>query len=141
MSFGFNQAILMGRLGADAVISDLTNGGQVASFRLATDQSYRDRKTGERVPRTEWHTVVSFQDGVVKMLAKHATKGRLAHVCGELRTRKWRKDGETTDRYSTEIVIGPGGRVQFVEKPPSNGNGAAAEPANGSGDAGDDIPF
>ena len=72
--------------------------------------------------RTEWHRIVTFQDGLVEMLEKHAKKGRLVYVSGKLQTRKWRKDGEDSDRFSTEILLVPGGRVQFLDKP--NGNGA-----------------
>ena len=74
--------------------------------------------------------MVTFQDGLIDMLPKHAKKGRLVYVSGKMQTRKWRKDGEDSDRFSTEILLVPGGRVQFLEKPAStNGNGAA--PANG----------
>ena len=64
--------------------------------------------------RTEWHRIVTFQDGLVEMLEKHAKKGRLVYVSGKLQTRKWRKDGEDSDRFSTEILLVPGGRVQFL---------------------------
>ena len=74
--------------------------------------------------RTEWHRIVTFQDGLVEMMEKHAKKGRLVYVSGKLQTRKWRKDGEDSDRFSTEILLVPGGRVQFLDKP--NGNAAPA---------------
>ena len=74
--------------------------------------------------RTEWHRIVTFQDGLVEMMEKHAKKGRLVYVSGKLQTRKWRKDGEDSDRFSTEILLVPGGRVQFLDKP--HGNGAPA---------------
>ena len=78
--------------------------------------------------RTEWHRIVTFQDGLVEMMEKHAKKGRLVHVSGKLQTRKWRKDGEDSDRFSTEILLVPGGRVQFLDKP--HGNGAPAMTGN-----------
>ena len=85
------------------------------------------------VDKTEWHRVVTFQDGLIDMLERHAKKGRLIHVEGKLQTRRWKKDGEDSERFSTEILIVPGHRVQFYDKP--NGNGAAAAdaqaPANG----------
>ena len=68
---------------------------------------------------------MTFQDGLIDMLQKHATKGRLVYVAGKLQTRRWKKDGEDSDRFSTEILLVPGGRVQFLDKP--NGNGAAAQ--------------
>ena len=151
MAFGLNQAQIIGRLGADATISNLASGGRVANMSVATDESYIDRQSGERVDRTEWHRVVSFQSGLIDMLEKHAKKGRLIYVAGKLQTRKWRKDGEDSDRFSTEILLVPGGRVQFLDRPAgANGNGVQtsdgeATPAaeNGSVDpaGAGDIPF
>ena len=75
--FGMNRAEIIGRLGADATINNLPNGGRVANISLATDESYVDKSTGKRVERTEWHRVVTFQPGLVDMLANHGHKGRL----------------------------------------------------------------
>ena len=150
MAFGLNMAQVIGRLGADVTVNHLTSGGRVANMSVATDESYIDRQSGERKDRTEWHRVVTFQDGLVDMLEKHAKKGRLVYVSGKLQTRNWRKDGEDSDRFSTEILLVPGGRVQFLDKP-ANGNGApasdgeATEPAASgpvtSTDIDDEIPF
>ena len=107
--FGLNNAQLIGRLGADATISHLTNGGRVANVSIATDESFLDKNSGDKVDRTEWHRIVTFQDGLVEMMEKHAKKGRLVYVSGKLQTRKWRKDGEDSDRFSTEILLVPGG--------------------------------
>ena len=126
MAFGLNLAQVIGRLGDDVTIHNLASGGRVANMSVATDESYIDRNgTGERIDRTEWHRVVTFQDGLIDMLERHAKKGRLVYIAGKLQTRKWRKDGEDSDRYSTEIILVPGGRVQFLERP-ANGNGAPA---------------
>ena len=125
MAFGLNRAEVIGRLGDNVAINHLASGGRVANMSIATDESYIDRQTGERVDRTEWHRVVTFQNGLVDMLDKHAKKGRLIYVAGKLQTRRWRKDGEDSDRFSTEILLVPGGRVQFLDKP-ANGNGAPA---------------
>ena len=149
--FGLNNAQLIGRLGADVTINHLTNGGRVANMSVATDEGYINRDTGERVDRTEWHRVVTFQPGLVDMLEKHATKGRLVYVSGTLQTRRWRKDGESADRFSTEIRLAPGGRVQFLDKPNgangTDGQAAQAAPAEApeapaatQGEA-DPIPF
>ena len=132
MSFGLNRAELIGRLGADVTVNQLASGGRVANLSIATDESYIDRNGGERVDRTEWHRIVTFQDGLIDMLQKHATKGRLVYVAGKLQTRRWKKDGEDSDRFSTEILLVPGGRVQFLDKP--NGNGAAAQADAGMAD-------
>lgn len=148
MAFGLNRAEVIGRLGTDVSVNHLSNGGRVANLSIATDEGYLDKRTGERVDRTEWHRIVTFQSGLVDVLEKHATKGRLVYVSGKLQTRKWQSsDGE--DRYSTEILIVPGGRVQFLDKPKGDGapagNGRAAPaaaPAAASGDNfDDDIPF
>ena len=127
MAFGKNFAELIGRLGADASINHLPNGGRVANLNVATDESYIDRQTGERVDKTEWHRVVTFQDGLVGMLEKNAKKGRLIHVQGKIQTRKWRKPDEDFDRFATEIIVVPGHRVQFYDKP--KGNDASATEA------------
>ena len=150
MAFGLNRAEVIGRLGADATINSLASGGRVANMSIATDESYVEKQTGNRIDKTEWHRVVTFQNGLIDMLEKHAKKGRLVYVAGKLQTRKWRKDGEDSDRFSTEILLVPGGRVQFLEKP-ANGNGAPASdgdamPAgeNGGADArqgSQEIPF
>ena len=131
--FGLNRAEVIGRLGADATVNHLTNGGRVANMSIATDESYIDRNSGNKEDRTEWHRVVTFQPGLIDMLEKHARKGRLVYVSGTLQTRRWRKDGEESDRFSTEIRLAPGGRVQFLDKPNgANGNGAPAAQATGS---------
>ncbi len=143
MSFGLNRAEVIGRLGADVTVNHLTSGGRVANLSVATDESYIDRNgSGERIDKTEWHRCVTFQDGLIDMLDKHAKKGRLVYVAGKLQTRRFRKDGEDSDRFSTEILLVPGSRIQFLDKPNgANGNGA---PANGSAmspDLDDSIPF
>ena len=152
MSFGLNRAEVIGRLGADVTVNHLVSGGRVANLSIATDESYID-KTGQRVDRTEWHRALTFQPGLVDMLVKNAKKGRLVYVAGKMQTRRWRKEGEGSDRFSTEILLVPGSRVQFLDRP--NGNGAAVEagelangsampadtPAQTDGTEGDPIPF
>ena len=159
MSFGINRVELIGRLGADVTVNHLMSGGRVANLSIATDESFISKQTGEKVDKTEWHRLVTFQDGLIDMLERHAKKGRLVHAEGKLQTRRWKKDGEDSDRFSTEILIVPGHKVQFLDKPNgANGNGAqaAAEPAqapvNGEAmpaggaqaqptDLDDDLPF
>ena len=127
MAFGLNRCELIGRLGADVTVNHLASGGRVANLSVATDESYiRD---GQRIDRTEWHRLVTFQDGLIDMLQKHARKGRLVYVEGKLQTRRWKRDGEDSDRFSTEILIVPGSRVQFLERPNGNGVSTAAPPA------------
>ena len=150
MAFGLNKAQLIGRLGADVTVNHLTSGGRVANLSIATDESYIN-KTGEKVDKTEWHRVVTFQDGLIDMLEKHATKSRLVYIDGKLQTRRWSKPGEDSDRFSTEILLVPGGRVQFLDKPkqtvearpdPDMTGDTGAAPASASPDLDDDgIPF
>ena len=134
MAFGLNRVELIGRLGDDVSINHLASGGRVANLSIATDESYLNKQTGERVDKTEWHRVVTFQEGLIETLEKHASKGRLVYIDGKLQTRRWKKDGEESFRYSTEILLVPGGRVQFLSKP----NGAAA--TNGQADQGGNPP-
>ena len=144
MAFGLNRVELIGRLGADVTVNHLTSGGRVANLSVATDESYINRQTGERVDKTEWHRIVTFQDGLIGMLEKHARKGRLVYIDGKLQTRRWSKPGEEGDRYSTEILLVPGGRVQFLDRPNgANGNGSgqpAAESASGSATPAGGVP-
>ena len=158
MAFGMNRVELIGRLGADVTVNHLMSGGRVANLSVATDESFID-KTGQRVDKTEWHRLVTFQDGLINMLERHAKKGRLIHAEGKLQTRRWKKDGEESDRFSTEILVVPGHKIQFLDRPNGvNGNAAqaAAEPAQApsSGEAvpaagapsqasqmDDDLPF
>ena len=116
MAFGLNRAEVIGRLGDDAAVGNLASGGRVANLSVATDESYIDKQSGQRVDSTQWHRVATFQEGLVDMLQKHAKKGRLVYVSGKLQTRKWRKNGEDSDRYSTEIILVPGCRIQFLER-------------------------
>ena len=150
MAFGLNMAQLIGRLGDDVSIHHLPSGGRVANMSVATDESYIDRQSGERKDRTEWHRGVTFQEGLIDMLEKHATKGRLVYIDGKLQTRRWKKDGEDSERFSTEILLVPGGRVQFLDKPkdaaqaqpdPDMAGDTGSVPASAPADLDDEIPF
>ena len=150
MAFGKNYVELIGRLGRDAEIHDLRSGGRVANLSVATDESYFSKRTGEWVDGVEWHRAVTFQEGLIERLEQHATKGRLVLVEGKLQTRTF-TTGDGDERSSTEILVVPGHRVQFLDRPNgANGSGGAAPravaAAVASGDAGgdldsDDIPF
>ncbi len=134
MAFGLNKVQIIGRLGADVTVNHLASGGRVANLSIATDESYIDRQSGERKDRTEWHRGVTFQEGLIDMLEKHATKGRLVYIEGKLQTRRWKKDGDDSWRFSTEILLVPGGRVQFLDK--RNGNGQMQPDPDAAGDTG-----
>ena len=151
MAFGLNRVELIGRLGADVTVNHLMSGGRVANLSIATDESYINKQTGEKVDKTEWHRAVTFQEGLIDMLEKHAIKGRLVYIDGKLQTRRWSKPGEDGDRFSTEILLVPGGRVQFLDKPNGNGGGmqpdpdavgdTGGDPAYAPSDLDDQIPF
>ena len=116
MAFGLNRAEVIGRLGNDVSINQLKSGERVANFSVATDESFVDKRSGERVDRTEWHRVTTFQKGLIDLFEKHGKKGRLVYVSGKLRSRAWRKEGEDSDRSATEIMLVPGSLVQFLDK-------------------------
>jgi len=104
MAGSVNKVILVGNLGADPDIRRLNSGDQVASLRIATSENWRDRNTGERRERTEWHSVVIFNDHLVKVAEQYLKKGSKIYIEGQLQTRKW-QDQNGNDRYSTEIVL------------------------------------
>ena len=144
MAFGLNRVELIGRLGADVTVNHLMSGGRVANLSVATDESYINRQSGQRVDKTEWHRVVTFQDGLIEMFEKHAAKGRLVYVAGKLQTRRWKKDGEDGDRFSTEILLVPGSVIQFLDKPngaPASADQPPAEQPAATAEDGSEIPF
>lgn len=104
--------VIVGHLGDDAEIRNTSN-GRVASFSVADNESWTDSK-GERQERTHWHDVVTFQAGLIDMLERHAKKGRLVYVRGSVNYRKWRKEGETSDRTNAQTQIGPGDEIRFL---------------------------
>ena len=148
MAFGLNKVQIIGRLGADVTVNALQSGGRVANMSVATDESFLDRNGGgQRVDRTEWHRVVTFQDGLIEMLERHARKGRLVYVEGKLQTRRWKKAGEESERSATEILLVPGSRIQFLDrrngasKPAGDAAQHAAPQADSSTETGSEIPF
>lgn len=104
MAGSVNKVILVGNLGADPEIRRLNSGDQIANLRIATSESWRDRQTGERKDRTEWHSVVIFNENLAKVAEQYLKKGAKVYIEGSLQTRK-RQDQNGNDRYSTEIVL------------------------------------
>ncbi len=104
MSGSVNKVILVGNLGADPEVRSLTNGGKVAQLSVATSERWRDRNTGEQRERTEWHRVVIFSEGLVRVAEQFLKKGAKVYIEGQLQTRKW-QDQSGQDRYTTEIVL------------------------------------
>ena len=148
MAGSVNKVILVGNLGADPEIRRLNSGDPVVNLRIATSESWRDRQSGERKERTEWHSVVIFNEQLAKVAEQYLRKGSLVYLEGQLQTRKW-QDQNGQDRYTTEIVLQRyRGELQMLDgKPdgerqdrPSERNGYA-EPRHSHADLEDEIPF
>ncbi|HEU5018237.1 MAG TPA: single-stranded DNA-binding protein [Pseudolabrys sp.] len=162
MAGSVNKVILIGNLGADPEIRRTQDGRPIANLRIATSESWRDKNTGERREKTEWHRVVIFNEGLCRIVEQYLKKGSKVYLEGALQTRKWQdKDGQ--DRYSTEVVLqgfnsqltmldrgggGAGGGMDagddFGSAGPSAGRERRPAMAGGGGrrdDMDDDIPF
>lgn len=104
MAGSVNKVILIGNLGRDPEVRNFQNGGKVCNLRIATSETWKDRNTGERRERTEWHSVAIFQEGLVRVAEQYLRKGSKVYLEGKLQTRKW-QDQSGQDRYTTEIVL------------------------------------
>ena len=104
MAGSVNKVILIGNLGADPEVRSLPSGGQVVNLRIATSETWKDKSSGERKERTEWHSIVIFNEGLGKITAQCCKKGSTVYLEGQLETRKW-QDQSGNDRYSTEVVL------------------------------------
>jgi single-strand DNA-binding protein len=125
MAGSVNKMILVGNLGADPEVKSFQNGGKVCNLRIATSESWKDKNTGDRQERTEWHTVAIFGDGLAGVAERFLRKGSKVYLEGQLRTRKW-QDQNGADRYSTEVVLqGPGAVLTMLDGPPAQGGGNA----------------
>ena len=105
MSGSLNKVQLIGRLGADPEIKQMVNGKNVARLSIATSQSWKDKSSGERKEKTEWHRVVIFNEGLVNIVQQYLKKGANVYLEGQLSTRKWKDEKSGLDKYSTEIVL------------------------------------
>ena len=105
MAGSLNKVLLIGRLGADPEIKQMVNGKSVARLSLATSQSWKDKNTGEKKEKTEWHRVVVFNEGLVNVVQQYLKKGAQVYIEGQLSTRKWKDEKTGQDKYSTEIII------------------------------------
>ncbi len=130
MAGSVNKVILVGNLGADPEIRRLNSGDMVANLRIATSESWRDRQTGERKDRTEWHSVVIFNENLAKVAEQYLKKGAKVYIEGALQTRKW-QDQNGNDRYSTEVVLQKfRGELQMLD---SRGEGGEGRSFSGGG--------
>lgn len=126
MAGSVNKVILIGNLGADPEIKSFQNGGKIANLRIATSEQWKDRMSGERKERTEWHSVVINGDGLVGVVERFLKKGSKVYIEGNLRTRKW-QDRDGNDRYTTEVVVaGMGGSLTMLDGPSGGGSGGGS---------------
>ena len=105
MAGSLNKVLLIGRLGADPEIKQMSNGKNVARISLATSDSWKDKNTGEKKEKTEWHRVVIFNEGLVNIVQQYLKKGAQIYIEGQLTTRKWKDEQSGQDKYSTEIIL------------------------------------
>ena len=167
MAGSVNKVILIGNLGADPEIKSFQNGGKIANIRIATSEQWKDRMTGERKERTEWHNVVINGDVLVGVVERYLKKGSKVYIEGSLRTRKW-QDRDGNDRYTTEVYVGRfrgeltlldgrreggsgggyGGGDEYGSPAPARGpapggasGGYGSKPGASFDDMDDDVPF
>ncbi len=149
MSGSLNKVLLIGRLGADPEIKQMVNGKNVARLSLATSQSWKDKNTGEKKQKTEWHRVVIFNEGLVNVVQQYLKKGSQVYIEGQLSTRKWRDEQSGQDKYSTEVVIQGynssltmlGARSENENNNQSTSSLTKDETTSASDDLDDKIPF
>ena len=133
MAGSLNKVMLIGNLGADPEIRSFQNGGKVANLRIATSETWKDRNTGERQERTEWHTVAIFSEGLVGVVERFLRKGSKVYIEGQLQTRKW-QDQSGNDRYTTEVVLqGLGSVLTMLDGAPGGGGGQGGGYGGGGG--------
>ena len=158
MAGSVNKVILIGNLGRDPEVRTFQNGGKVCNLRIATSENWRDRATGERRERTEWHSVAIYNENLVRIAEQYLRKGSKVYIEGQLETRKW-QDQSGQDRYTTEVVVkqfrgeltlldsrdSAGPRESYGDDPGFGGGGpsggGSAPQGGGRSDFDDDIPF
>jgi single-strand DNA-binding protein len=156
MAGSVNKVILVGNLGRDPEVRTFQNGGKVCNLRVATSENWKDKNTGERRERTEWHSVAIFSEPLARTAEQYLRKGSKVYLEGQLETRKW-QDQSGQDRYSTEVVLRPytstmvmldgrgdgggGGGGGYVEDQSRGGGGGGFSNPAPAGDMDDEIPF
>ncbi|RKT34176.1 single-strand binding protein [Roseovarius halotolerans] len=140
MAGSVNKVILIGNLGRDPEVRTFQNGGKVCNLRIATSENWKDRNTGERRERTEWHSVAIFSEGLVRVCEQYLRKGSKVYLEGKLQTRKW-QDQSGQDRYSTEVVLqGFDGTLVMLDGRGEGGGGGGSSQGGGyGGDYGGDY--
>ena len=133
MAGSVNKVILIGNLGKDPEIKSFQNGGRIANFSIATSESWKDRATGEKKERTEWHNISVNSEGLVGVVERFLKKGSKVYIEGQLRTRKW-QDRDNNDRYTTEVILsGPGAVMTMLDGAPGGGGGGQRSGGGGYG--------
>ena len=149
MAGSLNKVLLIGRLGADPEIKQMVNGKSVARLSLATSQTWKDKSTGERKEKTEWHRVVVFNEGLVNVVKQYLKKGAQVYIEGQLSTRKWKDEKSGQEKYSTEVIIqGYNSSLTMLGSAMKNDNSSQAISNNSDeasqtqqNDLDDEIPF
>jgi single-strand DNA-binding protein len=138
MAGGINKVIIVGNLGKDPEVRTFANGGKVCNFSVATSESWKDKQTGERKEKTEWHNISIYNEGLAGVAEKYLRKGSKVYLEGKLQTRKW-QDQSGNDRYSTDVVLqGFDAKMEMLDsKPGGGGQGGGAFDS----DLDDDVPF
>ncbi|WP_295531486.1 single-stranded DNA-binding protein [uncultured Thioclava sp.] len=143
MAGSVNKVILIGNLGRDPEVRTFSNGGKVCNLRIATSETWRDKSSGERKERTEWHSVAIFSEPLAKVAEQYLRKGSKVYIEGQLETRKW-QDQSGQDRYSTEVVLRPYSSTLTMLDGPSGGGSGGGDgggyggPSSGGGGGGRD---
>jgi single-strand DNA-binding protein len=142
MAGSVNKVILIGNLGADPEIRSLNSGDRVANLRIATSESWKDKQSGERKEKTEWHRVVVFNENIVKVCESYLRKGSKVYVEGSIETRKW-ADQSGQEKFSTEIVVQKfrGELTMLGDAGGSGGGSSSGAPRKPARELDDDIPF
>ena len=149
MAGSLNKVQLIGRLGADPDIKQMVNGKNVARLSLATSQTWKDRNSGEKKEKTEWHRIVVFNEGLVNVVQQYLKKGAQVYIEGQLNTRKWKDEKSGQDKYSTEVVIQGfnssltmlGGGSQNTLSSQENKQSFDQDSQTSQNELDDDIPF
>ncbi len=136
MAGSVNKVIIVGNLGRDPEVRNFQNGGKVVNLRIATSETWRDRNSGERKERTEWHSVAIFSEPLAKIAEQYLRKGSKVYIEGALETRKW-QDQSGADKYTTEIVLRPyRGELTLLDGREGGGGGGGAASGGGYDDRG-----
>ena len=136
MAGGINKVIIVGNLGKDPEVRTFANGGKVCNFSVATSESWKDKQTGERKEKTEWHNISIYNEGLAGVAEKYLRKGSKVYLEGKLQTRKW-QDQSGNDRYSTDVVLqGFDAKMEMLDGKPGGGQGGGSNDGWGGGQSG-----